>query len=233
MHGNYLRSSIVAAGLDPENLPQSDKSKMNFGSGGNTDKKAWRDIWGAGQGVGQIADVPTVGELVDRLEREYMAARRELNVRSRKSRRREGRDIRDDCIGHTLPHPSCLRFDRRRQNNVCARAFRAYRGRPLLDRRLDVGALLDGLAAAARSRLVAGTPDAVHSANVWTTASQLAARGVPCVFDLGFSTAQSRADIEELATAAGFCVQLHFIECPAPADERWLPASRRAMRRRM
>lgn len=76
--GNYLRSSILAAGLDPENLPQSDKTKMNFGSGGNTDKKAWRDIWGAGQGVGQIEDVPTVAELVDRLEREYIEAGREL-----------------------------------------------------------------------------------------------------------------------------------------------------------
>jgi nitronate monooxygenase len=79
VHGNYLRSSVIAAGLDPENLPQSDKTKMNFGSGGNTKQKAWRDIWGAGQGVGQIADVPTVGELVDRLEREYIAAGRELS----------------------------------------------------------------------------------------------------------------------------------------------------------
>ena len=78
VHGNYLRSSIVAAGLDPENLPQSDKSKMNFGSGGNTDKKAWRDIWGAGQGVGQIGDAPTVQELVDRLAAEYGEARRAL-----------------------------------------------------------------------------------------------------------------------------------------------------------
>src|ERR1700689_2351403 len=76
VHGNYLRSSIVAAGLDPENLPQSDKSKMNFGSGGNTDKKAWRDIWGAGQGVGQIADAPPVQELVDRLAAEYDKAKR-------------------------------------------------------------------------------------------------------------------------------------------------------------
>ncbi len=78
VHGNYLRSSIAAAGLDPENLPQSDKSKMNFGSGGNTDKKAWRDIWGAGQGVGQIADAPTVQELVDRLAVEYAEAKRAL-----------------------------------------------------------------------------------------------------------------------------------------------------------
>jgi nitronate monooxygenase len=76
--GNYLRSSILAAGLDPDNLPQSDKTKMNFGSGGNSDKKAWRDIWGAGQGVGQIADIPTVAELVDRLADEYLAAGQEL-----------------------------------------------------------------------------------------------------------------------------------------------------------
>jgi nitronate monooxygenase len=78
VHGNYLRSSIQAAGLDPDDLPQSDKTKMNFGSGGNTKQKAWRDIWGAGQGVGQIGDVPTVAELVDRLEREYHEAGKNL-----------------------------------------------------------------------------------------------------------------------------------------------------------
>ena len=78
VHGNYLRSSIAAAGLDPDNLPQSDKSKMNFGSGGNTKQKAWRDIWGAGQGVGQIADAPTVEQLVTRLEAEYRAAKQAL-----------------------------------------------------------------------------------------------------------------------------------------------------------
>jgi nitronate monooxygenase len=76
VHGNYLRSSVQAAGLDPDNLPVSDKSKMNFGSGGNTKQKAWRDIWGAGQGVGQIGDAPTVEELVSRLEVEYRAAKR-------------------------------------------------------------------------------------------------------------------------------------------------------------
>jgi nitronate monooxygenase len=78
VHGNYLRSSILTAGLDPDALPQSDKSKMNFGSGGNTKQKAWRDIWGAGQGVGQIDDAPTVAELVDRLAAEYAEARRHL-----------------------------------------------------------------------------------------------------------------------------------------------------------
>jgi len=78
VHGNYLRSSIAAAGLDPDELPQSDKSKMNFGSGGNMKQKAWRDIWGAGQGVGQIGDAPTVEELVSRLEAEYREAKQAL-----------------------------------------------------------------------------------------------------------------------------------------------------------
>ncbi|MBS0278535.1 MAG: nitronate monooxygenase [Proteobacteria bacterium] len=78
VHGNYLRSSVVAAGLDPDDLPVSDKSKMNFGSGGNTKAKAWRDIWGSGQGVGQIHDAPTVEELISRLEAEYRDARQAL-----------------------------------------------------------------------------------------------------------------------------------------------------------
>ncbi|RDV00005.1 NAD(P)H-dependent flavin oxidoreductase [Trinickia dinghuensis] len=72
VHGNYIRESIVNAGLDPEALPLSDKTKMNFGS----DKaKAWKDIWGAGQGVGLMDDVPSVAELVARLKREYDEAR--------------------------------------------------------------------------------------------------------------------------------------------------------------
>ena len=74
VHGNYLRSSIVNAGLDPEALPEADKSKMNFASGGGSKAKAWRDIWGSGQSVAGIHDVPPVGELVDRLEAEYKAA---------------------------------------------------------------------------------------------------------------------------------------------------------------
>jgi nitronate monooxygenase len=78
VHGNYLRASIVATGLDPDNLPQSDKANMNFGSGGNMEKKVWRDVWGAGQGVGQIGDAPTVADLVDRLEAEYRDAKRAL-----------------------------------------------------------------------------------------------------------------------------------------------------------
>ena len=74
VHGNYLKKSIVAAGLDPDNLPVADKSKMDFGTGG-AKAKAWRDIWGAGQGVGLMDDVPTVAEVVARLSDEYHAAK--------------------------------------------------------------------------------------------------------------------------------------------------------------
>ncbi|WP_114519854.1 nitronate monooxygenase family protein [Altererythrobacter sp. ZODW24] len=78
VHGNYLRSSIESAGLDPENLPESDPSKMNFGSGGNSEAKAWKDIWGSGQGIGMVDAVDSVADRVDRLEREYLAAKEEL-----------------------------------------------------------------------------------------------------------------------------------------------------------
>ncbi len=74
VHGNYLGPSIAAAGLDPDNLPVADKTKMNFGSGGNMKVKAWRDIWGCGQGIGQITDVPSVAELVERLKSEFADA---------------------------------------------------------------------------------------------------------------------------------------------------------------
>jgi nitronate monooxygenase len=77
VHGNYLKKSIVQAGLDPDNLPQAGKSAMNFGTGGNA-AKAWRDIWGAGQGVGLMDDVPSVADLVERLQREYKHARQRL-----------------------------------------------------------------------------------------------------------------------------------------------------------
>ncbi len=82
VHGNYLGPSIAAAGLDPDNLPAADKSKMNFGSGGNMKSKAWRDIWGSGQGIGQITDVPPVAELVDRMKGEFDQARREFLMRA-------------------------------------------------------------------------------------------------------------------------------------------------------
>ena len=66
--------------MNPADLPEGDKSKMNFGSGGNTKAKAWRDIWSAGQGVGSVKDVPTVRELVLRMEAEYDAARERLGA---------------------------------------------------------------------------------------------------------------------------------------------------------
>lgn len=78
VHGNYLRSSIIAAGLDPDNLPESDPSKMNFGSGGAAAKKAWKDIWGSGQGIGAVKAVTGASELIDRLVAEYEAARARL-----------------------------------------------------------------------------------------------------------------------------------------------------------
>ena len=76
--GNYLKPSIANAGLDPDNLPDADKSAMNFGSGGNTDSKAWKDIWGSGQGIGRITDSPSVSDLVDRLKAEYLESAKEL-----------------------------------------------------------------------------------------------------------------------------------------------------------
>jgi len=78
VHGNYLRQSIVAAGFDPANLPKSDPGKMNFGTGIGSEKKVWRDIWSAGQGVGQIDKVMPVREVVAQLAEEYAAARRRL-----------------------------------------------------------------------------------------------------------------------------------------------------------
>lgn len=83
VHGNYLRPSIVAAGLDPDNLPESDPSKMNFGSGGNTEAKAWKDIWGSGQGIGAVKAVESVAERVAKLEAEYNQARAELAAKAR------------------------------------------------------------------------------------------------------------------------------------------------------
>jgi nitronate monooxygenase len=78
VHGNYLKGSIIAAGLDPANLPVSDASAMNFGSGEGSKAKAWKDIWGAGQGVGAVERVAPAAELIDRLKAEYAAARSEL-----------------------------------------------------------------------------------------------------------------------------------------------------------
>jgi nitronate monooxygenase len=78
VHGNYLRKSIEDAGLDPNNLPESDPSAMNFGSGGNTDAKAWKDIWGSGQGVGSVKKVQSAGAYVSELQAQYEAAKQRI-----------------------------------------------------------------------------------------------------------------------------------------------------------
>ena len=78
VNGNYLKPSIAKAGLDPDNLPGADKSKMNFGSGGNMKTKAWKDIWGSGQGIGGITDAPSVDSLVKSLKDQYDKAFNEM-----------------------------------------------------------------------------------------------------------------------------------------------------------
>ncbi|MEO9129933.1 MAG: nitronate monooxygenase family protein [Sphingomonas sp.] len=80
VHGNYLRGSIVAAGMDPDNLPEGDLKTMNFGNDNGSKAKAWKDIWGSGQGIGVIDQIEPVAVRVDRLEREYKAARARLGV---------------------------------------------------------------------------------------------------------------------------------------------------------
>ena len=84
VHGNYLKPSVVNAGLDPENLPYADKNDMNFGSSGlsgDNSKKAWKDIWGSGQGIGTVHEVPTVKECVDSMIKEYEVAKNSLKTR--------------------------------------------------------------------------------------------------------------------------------------------------------
>jgi nitronate monooxygenase len=83
VHGNYLRASITAAGMNPDDLPQGDPSTMNFGSGGKDATKAWRDIWGSGQGIGVIEAVEPVAMRVDKLAAEYEAAIADLAQRTR------------------------------------------------------------------------------------------------------------------------------------------------------
>jgi len=78
VHGNYLRPSIVAAGMDPDALPESDPSAMDFAA---ADAKAWKDIWGCGQGIGAVTEVLPAAALVARLGREYEAARARLELR--------------------------------------------------------------------------------------------------------------------------------------------------------
>jgi nitronate monooxygenase len=75
VHGNYLKPSVRAAGLDPDNLPESDPSTMNFGGGGADAKKAWKDIWGCGQGIAAVKAIEPASRLVDRLAQEYEKAK--------------------------------------------------------------------------------------------------------------------------------------------------------------
>jgi nitronate monooxygenase len=82
VHGNYLRQSIAASGLDPDNLPEGDLKTMDFG-GGESAKKAWRDIWGSGQGIGAVREVLPAGDYVARLAREYEEAKAELRLKAR------------------------------------------------------------------------------------------------------------------------------------------------------
>jgi nitronate monooxygenase len=79
IHGNYLKPSVIAAGLDPDNLPVADPSKMDFDTA-TSGAKAWKDIWGCGQGVGAIKAVEPVADMVDRLEAQYRAARARLSL---------------------------------------------------------------------------------------------------------------------------------------------------------
>lgn len=81
VHGNYLAPSIAQAGLNPNDLPESDPSAMNFGSGGNQEAKAWKDIWGCGQGIGAVRSRMSTAEYVDKLEAEYVGAIEALQQR--------------------------------------------------------------------------------------------------------------------------------------------------------
>lgn len=78
VHGNYLKPSITAAGMDPDHLPEADVSKMDFGQAVSGGAKAWKDIWGCGQGIGAVKEITSAGALVDRLEREYIAAKKKI-----------------------------------------------------------------------------------------------------------------------------------------------------------
>jgi nitronate monooxygenase len=80
VHGNYLRPSIEAAGLDPDNLPESDPSQMDFGSGGNTDAKAWKNIWGCGQGIGAVKSRGTTADYISQLAAQYAQAKARINA---------------------------------------------------------------------------------------------------------------------------------------------------------
>ena len=78
VHGNYLSPSVEKAGMDPLNLPDADKSKMNFNSGGNAEKKVWKDIKGSGQGINSIKSSPKVADLVEQITDEFRSANQEF-----------------------------------------------------------------------------------------------------------------------------------------------------------
>ena len=78
VHGNYLSPSVSRAGMDPDNLPEADKTKMNFNSGGNASAKVWKDIYGSGQGINSIKSSPKVEELVLKMKDEFISAREEF-----------------------------------------------------------------------------------------------------------------------------------------------------------
>ncbi len=78
VHGNYLKPSIRAAGMDPDTLPEGDLSSMNFADGESTKSRVWKDIWGCGQGIGAVTEVTSAAEFVERLKREYRAAQQRL-----------------------------------------------------------------------------------------------------------------------------------------------------------
>jgi nitronate monooxygenase len=78
VHGNYLAPSIVKAGMDPANLPEGDVKTMNFGGGEGSKAKAWKDIWGSGQGIGAVTEVASAAAFIEKLKREYQEARQRL-----------------------------------------------------------------------------------------------------------------------------------------------------------
>ncbi len=82
VHGNYLSPSVIKSGMDPDNLPEADKTKMNFNSGGNAAKKVWKDIKGCGQGLSPIKDSPAVADLVDNMKKEFAEASKAFSSKS-------------------------------------------------------------------------------------------------------------------------------------------------------
>jgi nitronate monooxygenase len=80
VHGNYLRASIERAGMDPDNLPDGDLKTMDFGTGNGSKPKAWKDIWGSGQGIGAVSAVESVADRVDRMAAEYARAKARLDL---------------------------------------------------------------------------------------------------------------------------------------------------------